>query len=162
VQAASGFDPWERLLAAALERMRQRGELRADAVPAIPATGLLASMEGGMVLSQTRRDMASLRQDATWEKTFARFDATCARNGGSLLQHDTSTDVARDMNLIRQAVRAPKLNFIALSEGTGIGPRHPGRRGRPRDEGDGDIGFGQEFFSQGMTGSPSLTTYGTC
>ena len=32
LQAAAGFDAWERLLADALERMRQGGELRADAV----------------------------------------------------------------------------------------------------------------------------------
>jgi TetR/AcrR family transcriptional repressor of nem operon len=61
LQAAAGFDAWERLLADALERMRQRGELRADANPAALATGLLASIEGGMVLSQTRKDIASLR-----------------------------------------------------------------------------------------------------
>jgi len=61
VQAAAGFDAWERLLADALERMRQRGELRADTSAAVVATGLLASIEGGMVLSQARRDMASLR-----------------------------------------------------------------------------------------------------
>jgi AcrR family transcriptional regulator len=61
LQAAAGFDAWERLLADALERMRQRGELRADAQPAVLATGLLASIEGGMALSQTRKDMTSLR-----------------------------------------------------------------------------------------------------
>ena len=61
VQAAAGFDAWERLLADALERMRQRRELRADAPPAMLATGLLASIEGGMVLSQARQDMTSLR-----------------------------------------------------------------------------------------------------
>ena len=61
LQAAAGFDAWERLLADALERMRQRGELRADAQPARLATGLLASIEGGMVLSQARKDIASLR-----------------------------------------------------------------------------------------------------
>jgi len=61
LQAAAGFDAWERLLAGALERMRQRGELRADAQPAVLATGLLASIEGGMVLSQARQDPASLR-----------------------------------------------------------------------------------------------------
>jgi len=59
--AAAGFDAWERLLADALERMLQRGELRADAQPAVLATGLLASIEGGMVLSQARKDPASLR-----------------------------------------------------------------------------------------------------
>jgi TetR/AcrR family transcriptional repressor of nem operon len=61
LQAAAGFDAWEQLLADALERMRQRGELRADAPPAVLATGLLASIEGGMVLSQARKDMTSLR-----------------------------------------------------------------------------------------------------
>ena len=61
LQAAAGFDAWERLLADALERMRQGGELRADAEPPVLATGLLASIEGGMVLSQARNDMASLR-----------------------------------------------------------------------------------------------------
>src|SRR6266545_281845 len=61
LQAAAGFDAWERLLADALERMRQRGELRSDAPAPVLATGLLASIEGGMVLSQARKDMASLR-----------------------------------------------------------------------------------------------------
>jgi TetR/AcrR family transcriptional repressor of nem operon len=61
LQAAAGFDAWERLLADALERMRQSGELRADTEPALLATGLLASIEGGMVLSQARKDMAALR-----------------------------------------------------------------------------------------------------
>src|SRR5581483_338778 len=61
------------------------------------------------------------RQDATWVKTLARFDAVCARHGGSLLQHDTSTDAARDMNRIRQAVGAPTLNYVGLSYGTGLG-----------------------------------------
>jgi AcrR family transcriptional regulator len=60
-EAAAGFDAWEKLLAQALERMRAGGELRADADPVALATGLLASIEGGMVLSQARRDMTSLQ-----------------------------------------------------------------------------------------------------
>jgi TetR/AcrR family transcriptional repressor of nem operon len=60
-QAAAGFDAWEGLLADVLTRMRQREELRADARPAVLATELLASIEGGMVLSQTRKDPAPLR-----------------------------------------------------------------------------------------------------
>jgi AcrR family transcriptional regulator len=61
VQAAAGFDAWERLLADGLERIRLRGELRADASPAVLATELLASIEGGMVLSQARKDITPLR-----------------------------------------------------------------------------------------------------
>ena len=60
LQAAAGFDAWERLLAGALERMREHDELQADAEPAALATALLASIEGGMVLAQARKDMASL------------------------------------------------------------------------------------------------------
>jgi AcrR family transcriptional regulator len=61
LQAAAGFDAWERLLAGVLERMREHGELQAGAEPTVLATGLLASIEGGMVLAQARRDMTSLR-----------------------------------------------------------------------------------------------------
>jgi len=60
-------------------------------------------------------------QDAAWERTWARFDARCAERGGSLLDHDTTADVARDMNLLREAVGAPVLNYIGLSYGTGLG-----------------------------------------
>ena len=60
-QAAAAFDAWEQLFAGALTRMRERGELRPDASPGVLATTLLASLEGGMVLSQTRQDPASLR-----------------------------------------------------------------------------------------------------
>ena len=58
LQAAAGFDAWERLLADALVRMRDRGELCADARPEVLATALLASIEGGMMLSQSRQDPA--------------------------------------------------------------------------------------------------------
>jgi AcrR family transcriptional regulator len=61
LQTAAAFDAWEQLFADALERMRDHGELRADVSPAVLATALLASIEGGMVLSQTRKDPASLR-----------------------------------------------------------------------------------------------------
>ena len=61
LQAAAAFDAWEQLFADVLERMRERGELRADASPGALAAALLASIEGGMLLSQTRKDAASLR-----------------------------------------------------------------------------------------------------
>jgi AcrR family transcriptional regulator len=61
LEAAAAFDAWEGLFADALERMRERGELRADASPGTLATALLASIEGGLLLSQTRKDAAPLR-----------------------------------------------------------------------------------------------------
>ncbi len=60
-QVVVAFATWERVYAQAFERMRERGELRADASPEALATAVLASLEGGLLLSQTRRDAASLR-----------------------------------------------------------------------------------------------------
>jgi len=61
LQAAAAFDAWEGLFSDALGRMRERGELRPDASPGALATALLASIEGGLLLSQTRKHAASLR-----------------------------------------------------------------------------------------------------
>ena len=60
-RAAAGFDAWERLVTEALVRMRDAGELRADVSPGPLATATLASIEGGLLLSQTRKDAQSLR-----------------------------------------------------------------------------------------------------
>jgi len=61
------------------------------------------------------------RQVATWEKTYAQFDTLCAQQNASLAPHDTSTDVSRDMNLLRQAMGLGELNYLGLSYGTGLG-----------------------------------------
>ena len=61
LHAAAAFDAWEKLFADALMRIRERGELRSDASPERLATALLASLEGGMMLSMTRKDPASMR-----------------------------------------------------------------------------------------------------
>lgn len=61
------------------------------------------------------------QQQVAFEKTVARFDAQCASHGGSLLNHDSSADEARDMDLLRQAVGDPVLNYLGQSYGTGLG-----------------------------------------
>ena len=61
------------------------------------------------------------RQDAAWERTWARFDALCAQRNGRLLDHVTSADTARDMNLLRQAVGAATLNYLGVSDGSVLG-----------------------------------------
>ena len=58
---ADGYARWEAPLRAGLEAMRQRGDLRADADPARLATATLASIQGGLLLSRTRRDPGQLR-----------------------------------------------------------------------------------------------------
>jgi pimeloyl-ACP methyl ester carboxylesterase len=60
-------------------------------------------------------------QIAVFERTWAAFDAHCAHSAGPMLYHDSTADVARDMNLLRRAVGAPVLNYVGLSYGTGLG-----------------------------------------
>jgi pimeloyl-ACP methyl ester carboxylesterase len=62
-----------------------------------------------------------VKQVAAWERTWARFDALCARRGGRLLDHVTTTDTARDLNLLRQAMGSPKLNYLGVSDGSMLG-----------------------------------------
>jgi pimeloyl-ACP methyl ester carboxylesterase len=60
-------------------------------------------------------------QISVWERTWAAFDAHCARSAGAVLYHDSTADVARDMDLLRRAVGDPVLNYVGLSYGTGLG-----------------------------------------
>ena len=56
VSLAEHFAEWRALLAAALERMRDTGALGPDIDAPTLATGLLAAVEGGYLLSQTAHD----------------------------------------------------------------------------------------------------------
>jgi TetR/AcrR family transcriptional regulator, transcriptional repressor for nem operon len=53
---AEHFAQWRALIAAALERMRDAGVLKPDIDGPALATGLLAALEGGYLLSQTAHD----------------------------------------------------------------------------------------------------------
>ena len=58
---AEGFDRWEAAIRSGLEAQQTAGELRPDADPAALATAVLASVQGGLVLAQARRQPAALR-----------------------------------------------------------------------------------------------------
>jgi len=59
---ASGFDRWEADIRAGLVAMVSSGELRPDADVVWLASSTLASVQGGLVLSQARRDPLALRR----------------------------------------------------------------------------------------------------
>jgi TetR/AcrR family transcriptional regulator, transcriptional repressor for nem operon len=59
---ASGFDRWEADIRSGLAAMVNSGELRADADVAWLAASTLASVQGGLVLSQARRNPLALRR----------------------------------------------------------------------------------------------------
>jgi len=60
-QVETAFTALQELFADLFTRLRARGDLHCDADPAALATALLAALEGGQLLSQTRKDSASLR-----------------------------------------------------------------------------------------------------
>ena len=60
-ELAAGFDRWEAPLREGLRQMQADGKLRRSADPARLATATLASIQGGLVLTQTRRDPQQLR-----------------------------------------------------------------------------------------------------
>ena len=58
---ADGLDRWESAICEGLERMAARGELRPDADPGALAQRTLAAVQGGLLLTQIRRDPNQLR-----------------------------------------------------------------------------------------------------
>ena len=58
---AAGFDRWEAHVREGLTRMKAHGKLRKDADPAALATATMASIQGGLLLTQVRRDPLQLR-----------------------------------------------------------------------------------------------------
>ncbi len=58
---AAGFARWEAHLRVGLTRMKTRGKLRKDADPGDLATATMASIQGGLLLTQVRRDPRQLR-----------------------------------------------------------------------------------------------------
>ena len=60
-ELAGGFERWEAPLRQGLEQMQAEGKLRRNAGPARLVTATLAAIQGGLVLTQTRRDAQQLR-----------------------------------------------------------------------------------------------------
>ncbi|RZU31061.1 TetR/AcrR family transcriptional regulator [Blastococcus saxobsidens] len=58
IELVDGFAAWQRHLALGLGRMRDRGEL--DAEPDVLAAGLLAAVQGGLLLAQAARSVQPL------------------------------------------------------------------------------------------------------
>ena len=111
-----------------------RGFGYSTAVRCFPTMAAESKFLGRVVFGGLPVFPVGAREDAVWEQTWARFDARCAQRNGSLLDHDSTADVARDMNLLREAVGAPVLNYLGLSYGTGLGATYanlfPGTTGR--------------------------------
>jgi pimeloyl-ACP methyl ester carboxylesterase len=60
-------------------------------------------------------------QIQTWDRIIAAFDRTCGVSAGDLISHLSTANVARDMDLLRQAVGDPRMNYLGVSYGTYLG-----------------------------------------
>jgi pimeloyl-ACP methyl ester carboxylesterase len=60
-------------------------------------------------------------QKRVWIHRYARFGQLCEQRNGDLLAHVSTADSARDMDLLRQAVGEPRLNYLGVSYGILLG-----------------------------------------
>jgi pimeloyl-ACP methyl ester carboxylesterase len=56
-----------------------------------------------------------------WIRGYARFAQLCGQRNGDLLAHVSTPESAKDLELLRQAVGAPQLNYRGVSYGTLLG-----------------------------------------
>jgi len=61
LELAEGIDRWEEAIRTGLDRMAARGELRPDVDPGALAQNTLVAVQGGLLLTQLRRDPHQLR-----------------------------------------------------------------------------------------------------
>ncbi|NEA34944.1 TetR/AcrR family transcriptional regulator [Streptomyces sp. SID13031] len=82
---ALGFEQWEQLLREGLQAMYDRGDLRSAADPEKLAMALLAALQGGTLLTQTKREVAplvaALDSMLTYVESFATDPAAVGRGG---------------------------------------------------------------------------------
>ena len=73
-------------------------------------------------------------QQAGFIRRWDAFGKICAARNGTLLQHVSTADTARDLDLLRRALGQPELDYIGLSYGTYLGATYanlfPGHAGR--------------------------------
>ena len=63
----------------------------------------------------------TLAQEQDVIRRAARATELCARNGGPLLSHMSTANVARDLDLLRQAVGEEQMNLFGISYGSFVG-----------------------------------------
>jgi pimeloyl-ACP methyl ester carboxylesterase len=59
--------------------------------------------------------------ERAWLERASGYAEACGRNGGALLDHLKTTDNAKDMNAIRQALGAEQISYYGFSYGTYLG-----------------------------------------
>jgi pimeloyl-ACP methyl ester carboxylesterase len=61
------------------------------------------------------------QEEQAYREAYQQFDQQCEQHNARILPHLSTANVARDMDLLRQAVGDAKLNYFGLSYGTYLG-----------------------------------------
>lgn len=62
-----------------------------------------------------------LTQTTAWIEGYRQFAQLCEQHSGKLLSHVSTTEVAKDLDLLRRAVGESQINYLGLSYGTYLG-----------------------------------------
>ena len=99
------------------------------------------------------------RQQRGYIRRWREFGKICAARNGALLRHVSTADYARDLDLLRQALGQPKLDYLGISYGTFLGATYanlfPRRVGRLVLDGN----VPPEAWTNGGRPNPRLSTY---
>ena len=98
-------------------------------------------------------------QQRAYIRRWREFGKICAARNGALLRHVSTADSARDLDLLRQALGQPRLNYLGISYGTFLGATYanlfPRRVGRLVLDGN----VPPEAWTNGGRPNPALGTY---
>ena len=149
-----GFWPKELLREYDIVSWDPRGSWASTAVQCFPSAAAESTFLGKYAFFPVGRG-----QQGAYIRRWREFDRICAARNGALLRHVSTADTARDLNLLRQAVGQPKLDYLGISYGTFLGATYanlfPRRVGRLVLDGN----VPPEAWTNGGRPNPRLSTY---
>jgi pimeloyl-ACP methyl ester carboxylesterase len=149
-----GFWPQELLREYDIVSWDPRGSGASTAVQCFPSAASESAFLGPYAYFPTGRG-----QQGAFTRRWREFGRICAARNSTLLRHLSTADYARDLNLLRQALGQPKLNYLGISYGTFLGATYanlfPHRVGRLVLDGN----VPPEAWTNGGRPNPRLSTY---
>ena len=123
-----------------------------------PGTGVPRAAESAF-LGKYALFPAGPGQQGAYIRRWREFGKICAARDGALLRHVSTADTARDLDLMRQDLGQPKLNYFGIFYGTFLGATYanlfPRRVGRLVLDGN----VPPEAWTSGGRPNPRLSTY---
>jgi pimeloyl-ACP methyl ester carboxylesterase len=149
-----GFWPKELLRDYDIVSWDPRGSGASTAVQCFPSQAAESAFLGKYALFPAGRG-----EQHGYIRRWREFGKICAARNGALLRHVSTADSARDLNLLRQDLGQPRLNYLGISYGTFLGATYanlfPRRVGRMVLDGN----VPPQAWTNGGRPHPRLSTY---